>query len=204
MQDQIREIDSQTIALFIAVLSSILFTINELIRLLFPKYNQKFCHFFSSVMKKQEREGLLALLPYIWGTSLLLTFWHKPIVVFSLINLVFGDLSASLIGEPYSKSKRGKSALGTVAFITSSSLIAMAYLTFDPTLYERYQYPIVLGSGLAVITSAVAEHYSFSISRGWVDDNLAIPLISALTISGVLLLFGYSQAEIFNSHILAY
>ncbi|MFH2037267.1 MAG: hypothetical protein ABIJ45_12755 [Candidatus Zixiibacteriota bacterium] len=100
--------------------------------------------------------------------------FSKPVFLMCMSFIIFGDISAALIGRKFGKHKyRNKSLEGSLAFLVTC-LIVGGLLPGLPYMV------MIVGAVVATIT----EFLSFEI-----DDNTSVPLISGLAMTLLLKLF---------------
>lgn len=147
----------------------------EGMRRLSPRVNDALMWIFGPVAHHHEREKVNSATWY--ATAMLLIALSMPIVAceVAVVVLGFGDPVAALVGRRFGRHKlvAGRSVEGSVAFVGAATMAAFAALrVFHPE--------IGLGEAVALslvgaFTGAVAEIFAKR-----VDDNFAIPLVSAL------------------------
>lgn len=156
--------------IFILGLIFLLFLGADLVRLLVPGLGDRFTALFPGLIKREERKLFIGSTYFIFGAFLATVLFEKKITIVILFFLVLGDQVASFIGKRFGKHRiMGKSWEGTVACSLACFIISLAFLPVIPSL---------IGS----ITAALSELF---LSR-YLDDNLAIPLVSGVALSLVL------------------
>jgi len=104
------------------------------------------------------------------GALILVLFFPKIIVVASFSMVSISDTFAAVIGKAFGKHRLGeKSIEGTLAFFLSSLLI----VALVPELN------MLIGIVMA-ISATLTEAFIVRIGSFKIDDNLSIPLVSAL------------------------
>lgn len=147
--------------LFLAVLSI------DLSRLLFPALNRFVFDRFGSFIRESEKNKLTGTPGYVLGIGLSLYLYPPEVATAAICFLAFGDVSATLIGEQYGRTKIGdKSLEGTVAFVAAAGLSGFLLSLLGVALA-----PWLLAIG--VLTAAGVELLALP-----VNDNLLIPLVS--------------------------
>ncbi len=150
-------------ALILGALVFLLLAIGETLRLkgiLDPPFVRR-------QLKEKETKGPTGSLYYVGSCLLTMLFFDKPIAVAAIFVLVISDPLSSIIGLRWGRCRLyGKSLEGTAAFFFSSILI-LACL--------RFRAPAAVGGAFA---GTAAELFS---SR-FTDDNLSIPLVTALAL----------------------
>lgn len=170
--------DSKDAALasFFIGLSGLLF---EIVRLKNSKVNQLFINFASGVLRERERTKISGFTFYCFGVSLSFFLLPWEFAITSVLFLIFGDPVAAMVGSLYGRHKliRGKSLEGSLACFGVCAVISaiLATVGFLPLPWAG----VALLGGLS---GAIAELMDF------IDDNLAIPLISGFLLSRLSLL----------------
>ncbi len=151
------------------------------------------------LLKEEEKSRINGTFPYFLSITIVVLFFPPDITILSLLFLVIGDPMAAWVGTHYGKNRfsNGKSKEGIIAFIISSSIVGLWFLyvvQLYPHEYGIYHY----GTGFflqsvllvipAVIAAAFTELYSGTYLNGIVDDNLLIPVVSAIVL-GVLAIY---------------
>lgn len=160
-------------SLFIA---TIFFLFFEVARLRFQKLNRWFLAHFQALLRKSEASRFTGSTYLLIAGSLGFIFFDKPIAVISLSFVALGDPIAGIIGEKWGKIKlRGKSLEG-------SSACFLACLTIGAILASFTHIPffVVIAGALCV---TLIELLSLPI-----NDNLTIPLVSGVIMTGVRLI----------------
>ena len=124
--------------------------------------------FIENSMKKEERNRLSGSFFYILSGLITIILFEKNIAVASLFILSIADPLSSLLGIRFGRVRLfGKSLEGTMTFFAASFLI-LRILSFS----------LPVAAAVAVIAS-LTELFS---SRP-IDDNLSIPLVTALALA---------------------
>ncbi len=151
----------------------------DLARLRLPALNAWALERMGTLIRPGEAGTISGSPAYIVGVALTLFLFDLPVATAAVLFLVFGDVSATLVGESWGKTKfRGKSAEGTAAFVVAGLLAGAA-----PHLFGLGVALPILAAGVA--TAAVVE---VMMPLG-LNDNLSIPLSAAavMTLLGRLL-----------------
>lgn len=132
--------------------------------------------FFSTIFRiakrKHDEKGFIY---FFIGIILTLYFFqfNMAIANAAILILLFGDSASTLIGKRFGKTKlpfqSHKTLEGSLAFLLVGFLVSLTQLPIIPAF-------------VGALAGMVTEAYSP------VDDNVPIPLISALAISGVIYL----------------
>jgi dolichol kinase len=139
----------------------------EAIRLSFPEVNSFIFTHLGSFVRESEADKLTGTAPYILGIGLSLYAYSEPVATAAICFLAVGDVTATLIGERYGRTKIGdKSLEGTGGFLFAA-LAAGGVL-------------LILGMGttpwvmvLGALVAAGVELLTLP-----VNDNLVIPIVS--------------------------
>jgi dolichol kinase len=152
--------------LFYAVLCITILLIDGA-RLMLPAWNRFLFKRFGSFIRTNEEHKLTGTAPYVLGVGLTLYLYSPDIATAAICFLVFGDVSATAIGERFGKTKiRDKSLEGTLGFIVAA---AAAGLLLPIIGVHLLIWIMVLG----VLAAAGVELLTLP-----VNDNLVIPLVS--------------------------
>jgi dolichol kinase len=124
--------------------------------------------FIEKNMKKEERNKLSGSFFYILSGLITIIFFEKNIAVSSLFILSIADPLSSLLGSRFGRVHFfGKSLEGTLTFFVVSFLILRVF---------SFSLPV---AAAAAVISSLTELFS---SRP-IDDNLSIPLVTALALT---------------------
>lgn len=161
-----------------------LITFLDYVRIRYSKVNRTALTFFRRIMRSDELESLSSMTYLLLGSWVVILFFPAPIVFLSLMMLAFGDPISSMVGVIYGKDKivGNKSLQGTLAGFTACTMVALTYFWTQNIMVER----ILLVSLISGIIGATAE----ILPVGKLDDNLIIPIFSAVMLSGVFYIFG--------------
>ncbi|MBA4391112.1 MAG: hypothetical protein C0399_09255 [Syntrophus sp. (in: bacteria)] len=118
--------------------------------------------------KEEERKRPLGSFYYVLSGLIIMTFFEKNIAVASLFVLSISDSLASIIGSRFGRIRfLGKSLEGTLTFFFSSLCIFLAF---------SFSFSIAT---ICAVISALTELFSSRL----IDDNLAVPLVTALALT---------------------
>lgn len=167
------------------VLASLLavFGFLEVSRRLSPSWNHTICssRLFRPIRRPDEYHRVNSATWYLIGLCLLVPLASKPAVIAAVLILAFADPAAAWFGKRFGRRKlhRSKSVAGTCAFLAVALAIGWPYLAaFGPDLTVGRAGLLALSGA---ISGALAETFS-----GPLDDNLTVPVASALTITALL------------------
>jgi dolichol kinase len=142
-------------------------------------------HAFKPIMRQSEVKKLAGTTYLLSGVLLVDLLFQRPVVGLTLLFLAFADPIASYFGILYGKDKifGHKSIQGFMA-----AFFVCAALTFAFLLYHNYMTDrLIVVSMLAGLVGAFAE----LIPVGKLDDNLTLPVMSAIGLSILFYFFGF-------------
>ena len=124
--------------------------------------------FVEENMKKQESKKLSGSFFYVLSGLITIGFFGKDIAISSLFILSIADPLTSILGSRFGRIRfLGKSLEGSMVFFATSFLILRIF---------SFSLPIALaGAVIASLTELFSSRF--------VDDNLSIPLVTALTLT---------------------
>ncbi len=129
-------------------------------------------------MRESEANGLTGFPFYALGTSFSLFFFPEKIAILSILFLIFSDPISSFFGILYGRDQilPNKSLQGTLAGFVTCYFVCMFYLIQNgATGFYTIAFAIVAG-----VIGSVSELLSI-----FIDDNLTIPVVSALGLSAL-------------------
>ena len=158
----------------------------EILRLRNKKVNLLTLKTANLVMRKEEMMEISGTPYYLISCFLVLLFFPKEIAILSILYLAIGDPVASIFGILYGEDayrlKNGKSIIGTIAGVCFCITITIyGGFLFHWTLPQIYV--ISFFGGLA---GGLSE--AFSLKE--INDNLTIPLFSAIILQGLFIQLG--------------
>lgn len=140
----------------------------EIVRLTIPAVNRVLVDRFQSFIRHNETNRITGTAPYVLGIGLTILLFRLDIATAAICFLIFGDVSATTIGERFGKTRIGKKSLeGTLAFVVAS-IGAGFLLSFFGIIFLPYGLILV-----GAITAAGTELLPLP-----VNDNLVIPVVS--------------------------
>ncbi len=150
----------------------------ETARLKIPAFNEAFVRFWGPIIRSCEVNRLSGTPYYLGAALIVIALFPKPIAALSLLFLACGDPMASLVGVLYGdrgpRFASGKSAIGTAAGVLVCLAVSLVFWSVFPNLRGPEFLTLVMVGGLAGGLSELAP---------WeLDDNLSIPVISALVL----------------------
>jgi dolichol kinase len=155
----------------------------EVSRRFSARWNHAICssRLFRPIRRPGEYHHVNSATWYLLGLCLLVPLASKPAVIAAVLILAFADPAAAWFGRRFGQRKlhRNKSVAGSAAFVVVALAVAWAYLVgFGPELTLARAGLVALAGACA---GALAEVFS-----GPLDDNLTVPVASALTIAALL------------------
>jgi dolichol kinase len=124
--------------------------------------------FLRKHLKEKEMKNPTGSVPYMVSCLLVILLFDRLTAVASILVLVLSDPVASIIGSRLGRRHfLGKSVQGTIAFFLCSVLV----LTF---------FPFGIAARLAAAIAATVAEF---LSSRFVDDNLTIPLATAVVLT---------------------
>eukprot|EP00474_Spongospora_subterranea_P005598 CRZ06056.1 hypothetical protein [Spongospora subterranea] len=165
---------------YVLTTSIIVFYVLHQIRLISPPFNARFNRLFSFLLRPSEFDSLPTAFYFLIGMNIAITFFDADIAILSILFLAIGDPTASLFGTWLASGdsirfSNGKTVIGALANFTACSITGILYLR--STHSQTYMIYSVIG--------ALAASLSELITLPGVDDNLAIPLTSALALTAL-------------------
>ena len=150
-----------------------------------PALNDWALHAFKYILRESEVNKLAGTTYLVTGVLVVDVFFPRPIVALTLLFLAFADPIASLIGIKYGKDKifGHKSIQGFMAAFVVCLIACFLFLHFNNYLLDR----IVVVSLFAGLIGAFAE----LIPIGKLDDNLTLPILSAIGLYILFYFFGF-------------
>jgi dolichol kinase len=142
-------------------------------------------HAFKPIMRQSEVRKLAGTTYLLSGVLIVDILFPQPVVALTLLFLAFADPIASDFGILYGKDKifGHKSIQGFMAAFFVCAFLTFAFLLYHNYLRER----LIVVSLLAGLVGAFAE----LIPIGKLDDNLTLPVISAVGLSLLFYFFGF-------------
>ena len=124
--------------------------------------------FVEENMKKQESKNLSGSFFYVLSDLITIGFFGKDIAISSLFILSIADPLTSILGSRFGKIRfLGKSLEGSMIFFATSFLILRIF---------SFSLPVAIaGAVIASLTELFSSRF--------VDDNLSIPLVTALALT---------------------
>ncbi len=173
-------------AIALLLLTMLVFVVPDVLRQYYKRWNDIFISLFHAVIRENEVHKLSGNSYLITGVLILVLFFPPPIVSLTLLFLAFADPIASCIGIRFGKDKifGQKSLQGTTAAFVVCTVLTFLFLNTHALLMDK----IFIVSILAGIIGALSE----LLPIGKLDDNLTLPLMSALGLYILFTSFGAS------------
>jgi glycerol-3-phosphate acyltransferase PlsY len=145
----------------------------DFLRLRDHEFNSQFMKFFSVFIRRTETNRFNGSTFLCFAFFVVIVLFSRNIAITAMLFLSLGDAAAELGGKNFGRIKIFQRSMeGTTAFFAVAFIIA--YILFN-------DWRVAL---LGAIAGAFVELFSFE-----VDDNLTVPIGSALALSWVLVLF---------------
>lgn len=180
----IYQLTSYSVSLTILIIACAILIPFDLFRLKYKKLNEIALIFMGPLMRSSEIKGAAGTTYLIAGVTFIAIFFPKSIVGLSLLFLAFADPLASYVGIRYGKDKilGNKSIQGFLTAFAICFLLTFIFLTsYELMLSRRLVVSLLCG-----MVGALAE----LIPIAKLDDNLTMPIMSALGTWAVFQLFG--------------
>lgn len=174
-----------TVSLVILAASWCIFVPFDFLRQRNAAVNDWAVHAFKPIMRQSEVKKLAGTTFLLTGVLIVHVFFSAPVVALTLLFLAFADPIASYFGILYGKDKifGHKSIQGFMAAFFVCTLVTFFYLSYHNLLIDR----LVLVSLFAGLVGAFAE----LIPIGKLDDNLTLPVMSAVGLTVLFYFFGF-------------
>ncbi len=145
----------------------------DFLRLRDHQFNSQFMKFFSAFIRRTETNRYNGSTFLCFAFFVVILLFSRNIAITAMLFLSLGDAAAELGGKNFGRLKIFQRSLeGAAAFFSVAFLVAY-------TLFEDWRIAL-----LGAFAGAMVELFSFD-----VDDNLTVPIGSALALSLVLVLF---------------
>jgi dolichol kinase len=154
----------------VAILSAVVLAafVGDAVRLTYPRANELFFRAFGKLASPREARGIASSTWYAAGILAAFAFFPQDVAVSAILVLGLCDPAAALVGRLVGRRPfLGGTLEGSLAFFAVAALI----------LGMRHGWPAALTAAAA---AALAER------RSWpLDDNLAIPVVSATVVQAI-------------------
>ncbi len=149
----------------------------DLFRLANRGFNSQFMAQFSFLIRKAEANRLNGSTFLLLAFSVVMYFFSRPVAITAMFFLSLGDAAAELGGKNFGRMKIFERSLeGSMSFFLVAFAVAFALLG-DLRV-----------SFVGALAGTLVELFSFDL-----DDNLTVPIGSAIAISFALVLFHFSN-----------
>lgn len=173
------------VSMSILVAAWVCFVPFDFLRHKYPALNDWALHAFKPIMRQSEARHLAGTTYLLTGVLLVDMIFPRPVVSLTLLFLAFADPIASYFGILYGKDKifGHKSIQGFMAAFFVCMALTLIFLLAHNYLTDR----LIVVSLLAGLVGAFAE----LIPIYKLDDNLTLPLMSAVGLSILFYFFGF-------------
>jgi dolichol kinase len=157
--------------LLILVISSIIFVLSDYFRRSNNIVNKFFILLFGNALRLEEKNNtkLTSASLMLIAFSITALLFSKFIVIISWLILSISDTIASLGGRKFGvQTKYGKSIIGSIFFLTTSIIIAIAVKKYFANYLDAR------GLIYACFITCIAEFFSNSLK---IDDNFLVPIV---------------------------
>jgi diacylglycerol kinase (CTP) len=175
---------TRTVALQMLTVFGSLVIVIDYLRHSKPLLNNFLLKIFSPILRDSEKNQITGATYCVIGVFVIVFFFNRDIVMLSLLFLAFADPIASYFGIRYGKDRLfgRKSFQGTMAAFFSCLLVAGVYFYSHNIMTDR----LLIVSILSGLAGAIAE----AVPLRRLDDNLVMPVLSAVMLYGIFYLFG--------------
>ncbi|MEM7184872.1 MAG: dolichol kinase [Spirochaetota bacterium] len=201
-----RAIIFTTIAAFLLIL-----IVTDTLRLKNKAFGEFYWKVFGKMMKEKEKERLNGTLPYMLSNAFVVLLFPPEIAFLAIMYLLIGDPSAAFFGSKFGSYRfyNGKSLVGVVSFILSTILggIILTYVFYQTnpqSIFALFKnggvsITIIVTIALGSVTAGLVEFFSGHAWKGILDDNLTIPVSSAIVVAmaSIYLLSASSEQILF-------
>ncbi|TGL10466.1 diacylglycerol/polyprenol kinase family protein [Leptospira meyeri] len=202
-----------TRAILVSLLGILLVSllILEFVRLNHSGFENFFYKYFGFLMKESERKRFNGTVPYFFANFLVVLFFPAEVAILAILFLVIGDPFAAYVGSKYGKHRfyNGKSLEGIIGFLVPAFLFSVlalflitkshpgSFLAILDNQGELLRTPIYLVF-FSVVSACVTEFFANTTAKGLVDDNLLIPIVGAVVLSILSMLYlDYTPMDFF-------
>lgn len=167
------------------VILTVVFVAIDVLRKRNTQINTFFVHIFKPIMRQHEINSYAGTTFLFLGVMILVLLFQPMVVSLSLLFLAFADPFASYFGIRFGKDKiyGEKTIQGFMAAYFICATLTIGYLVYQGFSLDR----VLLVGVLAGLLGALAE----LIPIAKLDDNLTIPVVSGMGLTGLFYLFGF-------------
>lgn len=175
---------TRTVALQVLTVGGSFIIVMDYLRQSKPALNRVLLRLFSQVLRDNEKHNLTGATYLVIGVFIIVFFFERDIVMLSLLFLAVADPIASYFGIRFGKDRLfgRKSFQGTLAAFISCMIVAGGYFYAHNLMTDR----LLMVSILSGLAGAIAE----AVPVGRLDDNLVMPVLSAIMLYSIFYLFG--------------
>jgi len=191
--------DTRSITFFAIALVFVCMGIAEIIRFRSPAFQKFFLGIFGKMLKDKEVNNVQASIPFLFANAFIIGFFPKEVAVIAIFFLTFGDPAAAYFGGKYGTIRfyNKKSLQGVLGGIIGGFSFALLFSVFlaitrnDEPFFALWassgiQWATVATIFLGAIVAMLAEFVS---KDGFFDDNLSIPMTSAIIMTFFISVF---------------
>ena len=141
------------------------------------------------------------VIPYMLSSAVIVAIFPSQVIFMSMAYLLIGDPLAAYFGTKYGRYRfsNGKSLVGVLAFIIASSIAGIILMvlfqsTYNDSLFSIFDNGKINKRGIIIIfigavSAGIAEFISGHAWKGFLEDNLLIPLVSSIVLTLLLIIF---------------
>jgi dolichol kinase len=149
----------------------------DLFRMVDRRFNSQFMAQFAFLIRKTESNRLNGSTFLLLAFFIVIYFFSRPVAITAMLFLSLGDAAAELGGKNFGRLKIFERSLeGSLSFFLVAFVVAFSLLGD------------IRVAVLGALAGTLVELFSFE----W-DDNLTVPIGSAVAISSALVLFHFSS-----------
>ncbi|KAF8458519.1 cytidylyltransferase family-domain-containing protein [Kalaharituber pfeilii] len=194
-------------------------TTADILRLNWPAFNRFYIRALGALMRESEVRGMNGVVWYLVGSLTVLGVFPKDVATLSILLLSWCDTAASTFGRAFGKYtpriRKGKSLAGSLASFVVGALTAAVFWGYivprTPKFKDDPVNALMWGGKLGFLMGGEAS--KAVVSGGWalglmslwtglvasvseamnvwgLDDNVVIPVVSAVGVWGFLKIFG--------------
>lgn len=168
---------------FLGTIACVLYLVEQ-VRISYPETAAKLLPFTKFVMRAEEQLKESAMMPYAMAVLLTIITFPKPVALVGIYTLAFADPMSAIIGIKYGKHKisEHRSYEGSAAFFVSTFVATFIVLG---AFTGSFGFMTILISTLMGIFCT-----TFDLIPLKIDDNLTIPIFTAISLWTLTVLFG--------------
>ena len=190
--------DTRSLMFYMLSFLCLILIVIEILRFNFSWARDMFIQVAGGMLKKEELHKINGSIPFFLANTILVGFFSREIAVLSMLFLLVGDTCAAYFGSKYGRNriwnqKSIEGALGGTVGSILAGIVFLIYITlFDASNKDLKLWDhsgIKITSWVILITGSLAA-FSIEIisSYGLLDDNLTLPVGSAILMSVLLAL----------------